>query len=509
MPCQRTTRPTGDPDTRVTVGFSRPAVLETPTERLRGRSRFAMYLPPSNFPHACQTEAFPSWKNLGPHLTGPERPWNRSPRLRSSDFRLTRWTSDKGLVKGLVIGFQPMGGDEDLEFEKIRQKMENYIPGKPEPWEGWFKTKLEVCEYYIVKNWAPLPMPKKKARKVFPVTPHPRRVAIRVVKDVKEAVQTKSMTVDVCQPTPNYSEFEAANPFADPFADFNSVTAFGKQEMFKPECPPPYPKIKVKKANTVSSMESLHAYMVWDAKSKRRANVPSSCAPHDFGSPLPKMASAFSSWGSNGNGENIKSPASVAGSENDTATPPGSTAAEQALRRGSGIQDLAELRKRYTRFSQIGRDEQAVLAQRPPRSPLARPKVNFERREVVRIAHPTDNATSPPPYTIFGSPAFLDSENASVTEFNEQGESWQNECAAWTGICVVEHDEPAIDTDSYLDLGVAWTEGARIAERQRHGFGSRFALHVRVMPARSKQFIVGCLRALFKTVFRRCVGTRK
>ncbi|OCK91133.1 uncharacterized protein K441DRAFT_665145, partial [Cenococcum geophilum 1.58] len=169
----------------------------------------------------------------------------------------------------------------------------------------------------------------------------------------------------------------------DPFENFDGVTEFGIKEIVKPEKAAPFPKVEIKKANTVSLLKE-----VFIAYALRPAPV----TGRDFGHRQPiltavNMKSAFSTYGSDDGGEdNGISVYSQSASLNSNLTEVQETGnvelralsdSEMRIRRRPGLLNLGNLRTQVAQFSQIQK-----------LSPVIRPTVNQKRQEVSRIMRP-------------------------------------------------------------------------------------------------------------------------
>lgn len=188
----------------------------------------------------------------------------------------------------------------------------------------------------------------------------------------------------------------------DPFENFDGVTELGIKEVVKPEKAAPFPKVGIKKANTVSLLKK--AFIAYALR-------PAPVTGRDFGHRQPiltaaNMKSAFSTYGSDDDGEdNGSSVYSQSTSLNSNLTEIQETGnvelqalsdSEMRIRRRPGLLNLGNLRTRVTQFSQIQK-----------LSPVIRPAVNQKRQEVSRIMRPVDDPTSPPIY--LGRPLLLPS----------------------------------------------------------------------------------------------------
>lgn len=145
----------------------------------------------------------------------------------------------------------------------------------------------------------------------------------------------------------------------DPFENFDGVTEFGIREVIKPEKAAPFPKVEIKKANTVSLLkEAFIAY----------ALRPAPVMGQDFGHRQPiltaaNMKSAFSTYGSDDDGEDNGSPVySQSASLNSNLTEVQETSnvelqalsnSKMRIRRRPGLLNLGNLRTRVTEFSQV------------------------------------------------------------------------------------------------------------------------------------------------------------
>jgi len=189
----------------------------------------------------------------------------------------------------------------------------------------------------------------------------------------------------------------------DPFENFDGVTEFGIKEIVKPEKAAPFPKVEIKKANTVSLLKKG----VFIAYALRPAPI----TGRDFGHRQPiltavNMKSAFSTYGSDDGGEdNGISVYSQSASLDSNLTEVQETGnvelralndSEMRIRRRPGLLNLGNLRTQVAQNSQIQK-----------LSPVIRPAVNQKRHEVSRIMRPADDPTPPPIY--LGRPLLLPS----------------------------------------------------------------------------------------------------
>ncbi|XTI86904.1 hypothetical protein V2W45_1467558 [Cenococcum geophilum] len=372
---------------QVIIGFAIPEVAKPPTPALRARLRFAAIIPPSAVPHQCTRVALPAW-GRGQRLSLPGTPCSSSEHLHLHPCFKHPCCIAEG---GLIPSFSPMGAEACRAFLP-QPRPRRLAAQQPKPkddqswsWEGYFRSDLPWYERYLVLM----------ARQPPVVPPRPKRLKMlgKLARRVKAAVAGSA---------PAQVGGANADRGNDPFENFDGVTEFGIKEIVKPEKAAPFPKVEIKKANTVSLLKE-----VFIAYALRPAPV----TGRDFGHRQPiltavNMKSAFSTYGSDDGGEdNGISVYSQSASLNSNLTEVQETGnvelralsdSEMRIRRRPGLLNLGNLRTQVAQFSQIQK-----------LSPVIRPTVNQKRQEVSRIMRPVDGPAPPPIY--LGRPLLLPS----------------------------------------------------------------------------------------------------
>lgn len=362
---------------QVIIGFAIPEVAKPSTPALRARLRFAAIIPPSVVPHQCTRVALPAW-GRGQRLSLPGTPCGSSGHLHLHPcFEHPRCIAEGGLIPS----FSPVGAEACCAFLPRPRRLAAQQP-KPKDdqswsWEGYFRSDLPWYEHY----------PVLIARQPPVVPPRPKRLRMlgKLAQRVKAAI-SGSAPAQV-----GGADTDRGN---DPFENFDGVTEFGVGEMVKPEKAAPFPKVEIKKANTVSLLKK-DAFIAYALR-------PAPVMGQDFGHRQPtltavNMKSAFSTCGSDDDGEdNGSSVYGQSASFNGNLTEVQETSNvelqalsdnEMRIRRRPGLQNLGNLRTRVTEFSQIQK-----------LSPVIRSAVNQERQEVSRIMRSEDDPTPPPIY---------------------------------------------------------------------------------------------------------------
>lgn len=370
------------------IGFAIPEVAKPSTPALRARLRFAAIIPPSVVPHQCTRVALPAW-GRGQRLALPRTPCGSSEHLHLHPCFEHPCCIAEG---GLIPSFSPVGAEACRAFLP-QPRPRRLAAQQPKPkhvqswsWEGYFRSDLPWYERYLVLMVRQPPV----------VPPRPKRLQMlgKLAQRAKAAV---------AGPTPAQVGGADADRGNDPFENFDGVTEFGIKEIVKPEKAAPFPKVEIKKANTVSLLKK-EAFITYALR-------PAPVTGRDFGHRQPiltaaNMKSAFSTYGSGDGGEdNGSSVYSQSASLNSNLTEVQETGnvelralsdSEMRIRRRPGLLNLGNLRTRVTQFSQIRK-----------LSPVIRPAVNQKRQEVSRIMRPVDDPTPPPIY--FGRPLLLPS----------------------------------------------------------------------------------------------------
>ena len=375
---------------QVIIGFAIPEVAKPSTPALRARLRFAAIIPPSVVPHQCTRVALPAW-GRGQRLSLPGTPCGSSghPHLHPC-FEHPCCIAEGGLIPS----FLPMGAEACRAFlPRPRRLAAQQLKPKDDQswsWEGYFRSDLPWYERYLVLM----------ARQPPIVPPRPKRLRMlgKLARRVKAAVAGSAPAQVGAQV--GGADTDRGN---DPFEDFDGVIEFGIREVVKPEKAAPFSKVEIKKANTVSLLKK-EAFIAYALR-------PAPVMGQDFGDRQPiltaaNMKSAFSTYGSNDDGEdNGSSVYSQSASLNGNLTEVQETSnvelqalsnSKMRIRRRPGLLNLGNLRTRVTEFNQIQK-----------LSPVIRSAVNQECQEASRIMRPEDDPTPPPIY--LGRPLLLPS----------------------------------------------------------------------------------------------------
>ena len=299
----------------------------------------------------------------------------------------------------------------------------------------------------------------------------------------------------------------------DPFEDFDGVTEFGIREMVKPEKAAPFPKVEIKKANTVSLLKK-EAFIAYALR-------PAPVMGQDFGHRQPiltaaNMKSVFSTYGSDGDGEdNGSSVYSQSASLNGNLTEVQETSnvelqalsdSEMRIRRRPGLLNLGNLRTRVTEFSQIQK-----------LSSVIRSAVNQERQEVSRIMRPEDDPTPPPIY--LGRPLPLPSLSSGGSPYlgrpllrglgTESGIDWERDRAddefRSLAVRIIRQD---IDLQGGEQSVPA---GSETTSRLSNAFftGRLLARRARRFPNRVERTLGSWARRFFRLALGKCRGVRR
>ncbi|OCL14991.1 hypothetical protein AOQ84DRAFT_370770 [Glonium stellatum] len=351
----------------IAIGFAVPEAAETSTPALRARLRFAAIIPPSDVPRQCQRVALPAW-GRGPQLSPPgSRPNGASEHLHLNPcFQHRRCIVDGGLVPD----FSPVGAEACRAFlPQSRSRAQRAAGPPPRPqrehkydWGWYFRADLPWYDRYLAKQ-PPPPVPPRPGR------PHVLgKLAQRV-----EAVVAGSAPARVSGAEADQGESS--------FEGFDGVTEVGVREMREPGKAAPFPKIEVRKANTVSLLkkEAFIAYALRPKPIMARGLKRSQLLR-----PMVNMSSAFSTYGSDDdnedNGSSVYSQSASLNSYSDEAKETDnveqsgvSNDGERRIRRMPGLLGLGNLRNRIARFAQIRRP-----------APIAQPATHRQHQEVGR-----------------------------------------------------------------------------------------------------------------------------